>query len=62
MKTSPNFSKLIKSEHEQKWVAISKDHKEIVSYDASLVKLKRTVGIKDVVYMKVPSANVFLSF
>jgi hypothetical protein len=49
-------------EHENKWVALSRDHKKVLLSSESLLELKKAVGKGDVVYMKVPPGDVYLSF
>ena len=62
MKKSIDISKVVKLEHENKWVALSKDYKKLVSFDDNLLNLKRKVGETDVVYMKVPPGDAYLTF
>ena len=57
-----NLIKILKAEHEKKWVALSKDLKKIVSFNESLSALKKNVGNTEVVYMKIPPSGVYLSF
>jgi hypothetical protein len=62
MKGVADTKDILKSEHEKKWVALSADHKKVISYNESLVDLKKEVGAKKVVFMKVPPAGAYLSF
>lgn len=48
--------------HERKWVALSRDHTRIVDIDASLARLDERVKSAEVVFMKVPPADGYLSF
>lgn len=58
-----DLTTLLTKEHEQKWVALTKDHKTVVAYDDDLEALDARVGDRDdVVFMKVPSSDSFLSF
>jgi hypothetical protein len=57
-----DLSNIITAEHEKKWVALSKDRRRIISFDESLIALKRNVGDQDVTYMKVPSTEAYHSF
>lgn len=57
-----DLTKILTQEHEKKWVALSRDNKTVVAYDDDLIELDRQVDGQDVVFMKVPSADVFLSF
>ncbi|CAN5732599.1 hypothetical protein BH11PAT2_BH11PAT2_07180 [soil metagenome] len=57
-----DLTKVIKKEHELKWVALSKDNKRVVAFDKSLVALSKEVKGKDVTYMKVPQSGVYLNF
>lgn len=57
-----DLSKILTSKHEKKWVALSRDRKKVISFDESLVRLRESVKGADVLYMKVPSTEGFLSF
>jgi hypothetical protein len=57
-----DLSKILKKEHEKKWVALSADNTEVIAFDEDLLKLDARVNGQDVVYMKVPSSDVYLSF
>ncbi len=58
-----DLSKLLTKEHEQKWVALTKDHKTVVAYDEDLLALDTRVGERDdIVFMKVPPSDGYLSF
>ena len=62
MKNSLNLHMIIKEEHEQKWVALSPDKTQVVAFDEKLLELKKKIGDQKVIYMKVPPADVYLSF
>lgn len=57
-----DLSKVLTEEHERKWVALSADNTKVVDYGDSLVELDKRVSGQDVVYMKVPPSDVYLSF
>ncbi len=57
-----DLSQILTKEHEQKWVALSRDNKRVVAFDEDLVKLDERVGDQDVTFMKVPPSQVYLSF
>lgn len=57
-----DLTTILTREHEQKWVALSRDNKTVVAFDADLTKLDQRVGGKDVVFMKVPRSDAYLSF
>lgn len=57
-----DLTKILTKEHEQKWVALSRDNKTVVAFDDDLIALDKLVGGKDVVFMKVPPSDVYLSF
>lgn len=61
MENALNLADIIKEEHEKKWVALSKDKSRIVGFDESLVELRRKIGSEKVVFMKIPSGDVYLS-
>lgn len=62
MKNALNLHKIIKVEHERKWIALSPDGVRVIAFDESLMQLKNKVGEQKVVYMKVPPSDVYLSF
>ena len=62
MKNALNLHRIIKEQHEKKWVALSKDKSKVIDFDASLLELKKKIGNQKVVFMKVPPADVYLSF
>lgn len=57
-----DLTKVLTKEHEQKWVALSKDNKTVVDFDDDLIALDERVEGKDVTFMKVPASDVYLSF
>jgi hypothetical protein len=58
---APQIEKLIKKDHENKWVAFSADYKKIVDYAKSLRELQKKVGKTKVVYLKVFPSDVVLA-
>lgn len=61
MNNAAHLDKIIKEEHEKKWVALSKDKTEVIGFDESLVELRKKIGDQKVTFMKVPPSNVYLS-
>ncbi len=61
MNTS-DLTKVLRKEHEKKWVALSEDQTCVVAYDDDLIALDRKVEGQDVIFMKVPSTDAYLSF
>ena len=57
-----DLTTILTREHEQKWVALSRDNKTVVAFGADLITLDQRVGDKDVVFMKGPRSDVYLSF
>ena len=62
MEDLTNLGKLITREHEKKWIAISKDYKHVVSFNENLKELQKEIGDVEVLYMKVPPSDVYLTF
>lgn len=64
MKTQKNYdlSKIIKKEHEGKWIALSPAYTKVLGSSASLVELTKKIGKKEVVYMKAPIRDVYYAF
>jgi len=58
---APHIEKLIKKDHENKWVAFSDDYKKIVDFSESLKELQEKVGKSKVVYYKVFPSDVVLA-
>jgi hypothetical protein len=55
------LGELILPQHEKKWVALSRDKSKVIDFDESLIRLKDKVGDAEVVFMKIPPADVYLS-
>jgi hypothetical protein len=54
-----NLSKILKKEHEGKWVAVSPDYKKVIGYSNTLKELTNKIKT-EVVYTKVlPSDTIF---
>ncbi len=64
MKVNYNLTKVLKKEHEEKWVALSQDHRKVVDFDPSLVELTKRLGQKEneYVYMKVLRSDMEYCF
>ncbi len=62
MEKQTDLSTVLGREHERKWVALTRDYRNVVAASDTLVALKRQVGDKDVVYLKVPSSEVVYSY
>ena len=62
MKAAVDLTKVLGREHEQKWVALSRDNKRVIAYNEDLIKLDKQVEGQDVVFMKVPASDSYLSF
>lgn len=56
-----DFSKVLTEAHADKWVALSPDYGAVVAFSDDLVELQKTVGNKDVVYIKAPSTRTFFA-
>ena len=57
-----DLTSVLSKEHEKKWVALSKDNKRVIDFDADLIALDKRVNKDEVVFMKVPPSDVYLSF
>ena len=57
-----DFTKILKRDHEGKWVALSEDGTTVIAYDENLLELDKKVGDTKVVYMKVPLSDVSYAF
>lgn len=57
-----DLTKILTKEHERKWVALTRDNKRVVAFDDDLIALDKKVGDQDVVFMKVPASDAYLSF
>ncbi len=53
---------VITKEYENKWIALSPDHTEVMESSPDLMDLKEKVGERDVVYMKVPESGAYFVF
>jgi hypothetical protein len=62
MKRNQDLSKILNNKHERKWVALTPDHSEIIAYGDDLVRVSKEAGSRDVVYMKVPPSDTYLTF
>ena len=64
MKLNADFTKILGAEHEEKWVALSKDHRQVVDFDISLPELRDRLGEKksNYVYMKVLRSDMEYCF
>ena len=52
-----DLRKVLTEKHQDKWVALSGNLKKVIGYSEDLVALKNKVGVKKVVYMKVPESG-----
>jgi hypothetical protein len=57
-----NLAKILTPQHEGKWVALDRKKTKVIAFDKKLLNLKGKIGQTKVVYMKVPPADVYLSF
>lgn len=57
-----DLTTVLTKEHERKWVALSKDSARVIACDDDLVRLDQRVAGEEVIFMKVPSSDTFLSF
>jgi hypothetical protein len=55
MKNVIDLQKILKKDHEEKWVALTDDYKKVIDFSENLVDLKGRVGIDKVIYIKVPT-------
>ena len=64
MKVNADFTKVLGKEHEEKWVALSKDKHELVDFAETLIALRDRLGdTKDnFVYMRVLRSDMDYSF
>jgi len=56
-----DLGKVLTEAHADKWVALSPDYCTVIAYSNDLMGLKKTVGNKDVVYIKAPSSGTFFA-
>lgn len=54
---SNDFTKVLTKDHEDKWVAFSPDYKKVVDFSADLIELRKRIGNKDAVYLKIPESG-----
>ena len=57
-----DLTRVLTKDHEKKWVALSRDNTQVVAFDDDLVALDKKVAGQDIVFMKVPSSEAYLSF
>lgn len=62
MKKKYDLSKVIKREHEGKWIALSPAYDKIVGCSNDLVSLAREIGKQEVVYMKPTASDILYAF
>jgi hypothetical protein len=64
MKLNADLTKVLGKEHEEKWVALTKDHSTLVDFAESLKLLRDRLGEKknEYTYMKVLRSDVEYSF
>ena len=63
MEINTDLSKVLKREHEEKWVALSEDRSEVIDYAETLADLSERLGDReDVVYMKVLARDAEFAF
>ena len=55
-----DLTKVLSEKHEKKWVALSRDNKRAVDFDADLVALDKRVDTDNVVFMRVPPTDSYL--
>jgi hypothetical protein len=59
-----DLTKVLKKEHEEKWVALNKEQTKVIDYSSALSELRNRIGEKnrEVVYMKVPRSDTIYAF
>lgn len=57
-----DLTNILTKEHEEKWVALTRDNTKVVAFDEDLTRLDARVGDQEVVFMKVPRSDGYLSF
>lgn len=60
--TGKTLAPVLGKEHQNKWVALSKDRKKVMGYSENLSTLTGKIGTKDVVYMKVMPGGTKFAF
>ena len=55
MKTvkAPNLTKLLNTSHNNKWVALSRDHKKVLATGETLATLEQKIETQNAIVMKV---------
>jgi hypothetical protein len=54
MENITDLTKIIKKEHENKWVAVSKDYKKVLGFSEDLLDLRNRIDSIEAVYLKIP--------
>lgn len=62
MKVNNDLTKVLKKEHQEKWVALNETHSKVVGFSEKLVDLTERMGNKKVVYMRVPRFDTEYAF
>jgi hypothetical protein len=64
MRINADFTRIIKKIHEEKWVALSEDHSQVVDFDKNFLALTKRMDKKGdrCVYMKVLRSDIEYSF
>ncbi len=62
MNRKRDFSKIVTKAHENKWGAFSSDYRRVVGSASALSTLRKEIGKKKVVYMKVPRMDTYHAF
>jgi len=64
MKVNADFSRILGKEHEDKWVALTKNHRKVVDCAANLKVLRDRLGEhkNDYVYMRVLRSDLEYCF
>ena len=64
MKKNSDFTKIIKKEHEENWIALNEDHSQVIDYDKDLATLRDKLGYKKdkATYMKVLRSDTQYAF
>lgn len=62
MKKNSDFTKILKKEHEEKWVALSENHDKVIDFSEKLADLTKRIGDRDVTYMRVLRSDTEYAF
>lgn len=62
MKKTIDMSHIYTKKYENKWVAITKDYKKVISSSASFNTLHKRVGNNGITYLRVPSLSKTYAF